>query len=259
VHWGYMATLILWSAGFALESLILFRFLWCRLVRHYPLFFGYMAIVAITNVALWPIYIYHPTSYKPAYWVAQFFSLITGFGVMLELVQKCLERYAGARRYATVVLVGMFAALFIYFAYPLLSAPAKFAGEHFSLLERDFRTVQAVTMAGLLAVIAYYRIDIGRNLRGILGGFGLYVGCTILSHELRGYLGSSFNAAWSAIQPWSYMVSLVIWAVALWIYEPAPPPEVPPDIDEDNYSGLARATKEELVGLRGRVGRADRP
>jgi hypothetical protein len=258
VHWGYMATFTLWSVGFALELLILVRFLWCRLVGRYPLFFGYIAIVGITSAALWPIYLYHPSAYKPAFWAAEFFTLLTGFGVMLELVQKCLERYAGARRYATIVLVSMFAALFAYFAYPLLAASTKFSTQHFSLLDRDFRAVQAVTIAGLLAVISYYRIDIGRNLRGILGGFGLYVGSTILSHELRGYLGSSFDAAWNLIQPWTYLISLVIWLLALWTYAPGPDPDEPPDLDDDDYSGLARTTREELVGLRAQVGREER-
>ncbi|MGH9746291.1 MAG: hypothetical protein ACRD59_09305 [Candidatus Acidiferrales bacterium] len=254
-----MASILLWAAGFALASLILFRLLKCGLVRHYPFFFAYMAIVWISTAILWPIYLYRPGSYKIAFWVLQFLSVLTGFGVLLEVLQKSLERYAGARRYATSILVGMFAIILGFFVYPLLVASSEFSARHFASSERDFRTVQAITVAGLLGVIYYYRIDVGKNLRGIVGGFGLYVGCTILSHAMRGYWGSSFDAAWRVIQPYTYLVSLVIWTTTLWSYAPVPPPEVPPDFDEDNYSGLARTTREEMVGLRTNVGRVERP
>jgi hypothetical protein len=139
----------------------------------------------------------------------------------------------------------------------MLGAPLASAGQHFAFFERDYRTVQALTIAGVLAVIYYYRIDVGKNLRGIIAGFGLYVGSTILSHALRAFAGSSFGQEWSIIQPYTYFVSLLIWAMTLWSYAPVPVPDVSPEPTR-SYEAFARGTKEELGAIRAQVGRAER-
>jgi hypothetical protein len=250
-----MADSILWAAGIALESLILLRFLKCRLFRHFPLFFVYMAVVWISTLVLLPLY--HASAYTNAFWALEFLGLLAGFGVLLELVQKSLEGYAGAKNFSTVVLAGMFAILFAYCIYKVAIAPPGTEYENFSDLERDFRAVQALAMAGFLVVISYYRIDVGKNLRGIASGFGLFVGSVVLSNALREYAGSSFNAAWEVIQPYTYFVALLIWVVALWSDAPAPPPDRTFESGGD-YEILARETKKRLSAIRAEVGRAER-
>jgi hypothetical protein len=128
----------------------------------------------------------------------------------------------------------------------------------FSDLERDFRAIQALTLGGVLVVISYYRIEVGRNVFGIIAGLGLYVGSTVLSHELKSYVGPAFNAAWSVIQPYTYLISLLIWVFTLWSYAPAADPKIPPDID-DGYGAFARQTQHTLGTLKAAVSRADRP
>jgi hypothetical protein len=251
-----MGASIIWMAGFALESVILLRFLTGRLYGRYPLFFAYMTLVWSSSVILLPIYRLYPAAYTNSFWVLQFLTVLAGFGVMLELVLKSFQNYPGAKGFATAVLVMMFAILCGYFSYKLLAAPSSAAGENFADLERDFRAVQAIVLSGALAVISYYRIDIGRNLKGIISGLGLYVGCTILSHALRGYVGPSFDRGWELIQPYSYFVALLIWLVALWSYAPVPVPETSSGLEHD-YEALARKTKERLGVIRTGVGRAE--
>jgi hypothetical protein len=256
VHRRYMGTWILWTAGLALELLILLRFLTCRLYRHYPLFFGYMALVCTSSVILWPIYRVHPAAYANSFWALQFLTLLAGFGVMLELVQKSFQNYPGAKAFATAVLVMMFAILCGYFSHKLLATRPSSAGESFSDLERDFRVLQVIVLAGILVVISYYRIDIGRNLKGIVSGFGLYVGSTILSQAIRTFAGPSFDRGWETIQPYTYFVALLIWAVALWSYAPVPVPQSSLGLEHD-YEALANGTKERLGAIRADVGRAE--
>jgi hypothetical protein len=250
-----MAASILWAAGIALESLILLRFLKCRLFRHFPLFFAYMALVWSSTLILLPLY--RSSAYANAYWALEFLALLAGFGVLLELIQKSFEGYAGAKRFSTAVLTAMFAVLFAYCIYKVAIAPPGTVYENFSDLERDFRAVQALALTGFLVVIAYYRIDVGKNLKGIVCGFGLFVGSIVLSNALRGYAGPSFNAAWNVIQPYTYFVALLIWVVALWSYAPAPAPDRTIESGGD-YEIFARETKKRLGVIRAEVGRAER-
>ena len=219
-----MATSLLWMAGIALELVILFRFLKCRLFAHYPFFFAYLVIVCFFSVALWPIYHSHSALYPPFFWMNQFLNLLAAFGVLFEIVRRSFERYPGARKFATTVLVMMFAILCGYFVFRLLPSSRNSLRRLFRSLENDFRVIQALTLCGVLIVISYYRIDVGRNLLGIMAGLGLYVGSTIVSHQLRSYVGPAFNAGWDAIQPYTYLTSLFIWTFALWSYAPAAAP-----------------------------------
>ena len=251
-----MGTSLLWIAGVALESVILLRFLKRRLYAHYPFFFVYLVVVWSGEIALWLIYRYHFASYSRFFWADQFLALLAGFGVLFEIVRKSFQRYPGARTFATSVLAIMLAVLCGYFVFRLL--PSSVIVHGFSDLERDFRAIQALTLGGVLVVISYYRIEVGRNLFGIIAGLGLYVGSTVLSHELKSYVGPAFNAAWSVIQPYTYLISLLIWVFTLWSYAPAADPKIPPDID-DGYGAFARQTQHTLGTLKAAVSRADRP
>ncbi|MGA8144008.1 MAG: hypothetical protein WB987_08990 [Candidatus Acidiferrales bacterium] len=252
-----MAASLLWMIGLVLESVILVRFLKCKLFTHYPFFFVYMALVWSSSISLWPIYHFYFSAYPNFFWAKQFLTLLAGFGVLLEIVQKSFEKYPGAKAFATAVLVGMFVILFGYFAFRLPAAPLVSSGENLSDVERDFRAVQAIALAGVLGVIFYYRVDIGRNLRGIISGFGLYVGSVILSRALRGYAGPSLDREWSIVQPYMYLVCLMIWTAALWSYAPAQAPETPPGSDGE-YGAFARRTKELLGTMRSDVGKVER-
>jgi hypothetical protein len=252
-----MAASLLWIAGIVLELVILFRFLKCRLFAHYPFFFAYMAIVCFFSMVLWPIYHSHSALYPQFFWMNQFLNLLAGFGVLFEIVRTSFQSYPGARKFGTTVLVMMFAILCGYFVLRLLpSAPTPYQG--FSGLEKDFRVVQALTLCGVLVVISYYRIEVGRNLLGIITGLGLYVGSTILSHELRSHVGPAFNAGWDAIQPYTYLTSLFIWTFALWSYAPGAAPEIPPEID-GGYEAFARRTQQALGTMKAAVSKVDRP
>lgn len=249
-----MGIWILWAAGIGLESVILLRFLKRKLYKHYPLYFAYMLLVWSSSLILLPIFRFIPEAYANPFWFFQYLTLLAGFGVMLELVQKSFQNYPGAKGFGTVLLVLMFAILCGYFCYKLLASPALSGGENFAELERDFRTLQAIVLSGMLGVVSYYGIDLGRNLKGIISGLGLYVGCTILSHSLRGYAGSSFDRGWHAIQPYTYFVALLIWVVALWTYAPVPVPDGPSGLEHD-YEVLARGTKERLGAIRTDIGK----
>ena len=66
------------------------------------------------------------------------------------------------------------------------------------MIERDVRTVQAIFLFMILAVISYYRIPIGKNLKGMISGYGLYIVTSLFTLAIRAYAGPRFNSSWNS-------------------------------------------------------------
>ncbi len=115
-------------------------------------------------------------------------------------------------------------------------------------LERDLRIAQAIVLMTILFLTGYYGIEIGKNIKGMILGFGVYVGASVLSLTIRLLVGPRFDSAWQVIQSSSYFVALSIWAVALWSYE-AEPAAGPPSISGGEYQILAGRTQRVLGSI----------
>lgn len=254
-----MLTLIIWWAGILLEALILLRGLQRNLIKRYALFYAYLAWVFLIDVS--SLVVSRLGGFSDAslfWWGTQFLSLLIGYGVILEILNRTLEPYGGAERFARIVVLGIFAAVFSFVMYQSFTSPAWSPAATNAELERDLRTVQAFLLAGILSVAFYYGIEIGKNLKGIIFGYGLFIGTSVINLALRSYAGSRFDAVWKFTQPISYLISLLVWAVCLWSYHPNPVPERTPRIDSE-YEVLALRTKEMLGSMRSYLGKAARP
>src|SRR5207245_7127044 len=91
-------------------------------------------------------------------------------------------------------------------------------------LERLLRTVQSFAILALVVLFLFYAIPFGRNLRGILLGYGLFVGESIVWLTFVSSGGDRFREIWSYIHPASYLAVLGVWAVHTWSYAPNPVP-----------------------------------
>ncbi|HEX4001897.1 MAG TPA: hypothetical protein VHX36_04570 [Candidatus Acidoferrales bacterium] len=248
-----MWSLIVWQLSLALRAIILIRGFSTKALRKFPYFYVY-----ILSAVLGDLFVYWTwksasqnklEAYQHSYWIAQFLTLLIGCGIVLEIFKHILAPYPGADKFATAVVLGSFAAIFCVAIIYQLVAPGGSAvqGTTF-VLERDVRTVQAVFLFGILAVISYYRIPIGRNLKGMISGYGIYIVTSLFTLAARAYAGPRFNSTWNVIQPFSFDLSLVIWAVALWSYQPNPAPDPAVPLEED-YEALARKTKRTLASV----------
>jgi len=124
-------------------------------------------------------------------------------------------------------------------------------------LERDLRSVQAMFLFGLLGVISYYRIAIGKNMKGMILAYGLYIATSLASLAVRSY-AYSFDAAWNTIEPFSYLVSVSIWLTALWSYHPSPVPALAIRLETD-YEDLVSRTQTMMGAVRSHFAKAARP
>ncbi|MGB7311173.1 MAG: hypothetical protein WBC67_19080 [Candidatus Acidiferrales bacterium] len=258
-----MWSLIVWQLALGLRVVILFRGFRAKALRRFPFFYVYTFCALAGDLFVYWTWKWasetKPEAYQHAYWIAQFLTLLIGCGIVLEIFRHILAPYPGADKFATAVALVSFAAIFCFAIVYQLLAPDRSAlrGTTF-VLERDVRTVQALFLFGILAVISYYRIPIGKNLKGMITGYGLYIVTSLFTLAARAYAGPRFNSAWNVIQPFSFDLSLTIWLIALWSYQPNPAPDPAVPLEED-YEALARRTKRTLASMRSHLTKTARP
>lgn len=250
--------LVWWWAGLLLEPVILIRSLWTRMFKWYPIFYLYMLCVFVVSAAL---YIgtsrNHPEFYIRWYWPTQLVTLVIGYAVIVDVLQKSLHAYPGADRAARNVGFAIFFVVFLWFAVLYAWGPHWPLSRVVTRLERDLRFVEALFLATTIVAVRYYRIELGRNLKGLAAGMSLYVGVSMICLALFNFFGHRFDFTWQNLQSGSYTVAMGIWTYALWNY--APNPTIPPDDSSAGYSALADQTRAKLKALGRHLGGKEQP
>jgi len=244
------------GAGIAVELSLLVRALRVRLVPRYYFFYTYITSVMIGSAILMTILLRMPALYQKWYWPLQLATLVTGYGILLEILNHVLAPYPGAERFARISGLVAFGAILCFAMIAPRVIPQLSPGTVIEF-ERDLRSVQALFIFGLLALIFYYGIPIGKNMKGMVFGYGLYIFTILVSLALRSFAGASFTTIWSVVQPMTFDVSLVIWLVALWSYCPNPVPSPTIHLEED-YEALVTRTKSVIGHIRTYLGKAAR-
>jgi hypothetical protein len=252
-----MLTLAIWWLAMFLEGTILFRGAARKMAPKYPLFYAYLAVVLAVDLARYSVLRFQPSAWTTFYWSTQLLSVFVGYAVILEILKQALDPYRGAERVCRYLVLGVFAAVFAFVGFRSIAgsnwSPAATTLE----FERDLRAVQVLVLMAILFVIFYFRIAIGRNLKGIILGYGLFIGMSVMNLALRSYVGIRFDAIWELVMSYSYVASLVVWTVALWTYQPNPGVDSSPRSGPD-YDGLASSTRGALDAMRSHLGRGAR-
>lgn len=244
---------LIWCACISLEIVLLLRSI-PFLFRRFPIFYSYIACVLIQDLIAIPIYRNLPGAYATFYWTSTILMAILGYLLILEIYGRSLEKFAGAARLVRIVLL---VAFFLVVARALIAlfggSPARLA-PFAAFLERDLRTLQAILLAALLGIFTFYRIPTGRNLRGIMAGYTLYVGVRVL--ELTAYteLGRADALFVSKLEPFSYLICLGIWTTALWSRSSEPDVETAPHVERGGEQ-LAGVTRSKLLRARAYLAR----
>jgi hypothetical protein len=245
-----MLSLIIWRVAILLEALLLFRGFRAKLLGKYSTFYAYVLVMFLADGLLYPLYFASSKSYDKWSWYGGFIILFVGCGVVLEIFRHVFSPYPGAEKLARIGGLGIIGAIICFaIVYPIWAPSVSVARATFLRVQRDFLFAQAVLLLGLLQIISYYGISMGRNLKGMILGYGQCVGTTLITIALRSYAGLRFQPAWSLIQQVSYLAALAIWLVALWSYCADSPPEgtIGPEAD---YEALAARTRD-MMGTAG--------
>ena len=223
--------------------LLLYRAVAGRTWKVYPLFYSNTALVLLTTIVGLSVKWANDGTYRAYYWVMECISLLLGAGVTWEIHKKILAYYPGVRRLALMLLS-------IIFALVLFVSAAGHGDGRFSLvvLERDLKTVQAIVLLILFALVAYYAIPLGKNVRGIAIGYVFAVATSVLNLSLRYYIGKPFYPVWMYGRAIEYLAALAIWCTMLWSYQPDP---APPNEDiERDYEWVSGQAMQAMVRLR---------
>jgi hypothetical protein len=205
-------------AGLALEGLILGRGIQARLFLKYPFFYFHVLVLFVVQFPIFAVYFWYPAAYPRVYWFCQFLTMVTGCGVIVEIIRRALAHpgMTAIRRTASALLALMIGGFIT--AYFLAVGLARSGAN--GTIERDFRTSQALLLVGILLVVFHYGLPVGRNIRGMFVGYGLYITCSLITLALMLYGRMPSRSGWNFVQPLSCIAELTIWAITLWTYNP---------------------------------------
>jgi hypothetical protein len=240
-------TQIVWLGGLLIEVVILVRSVLGRSLAKFPLFYLYIASVFAASMALYVIAIVRPPLHG-LYWPKQYVTLFLGCGVIFEVSRHVFAQRVTLDRVARWSMLVTFGAIFSSVAIQAFALPHWNVTTNTADLERDLRIAQAIVLMTILFLTGYYGIGIGKNIKGMILGFGIYVGASVFSLTLRLFVGTRFDPAFGVIQSTAYFVALSIWMVALWSYEPEPVEKLP-SISGGEYQMLAGRTREVLGSI----------
>jgi hypothetical protein len=252
-----MLGLIIWWSGIGLETFLLVRGFVGKLWARYPVFYMYVSFVWLQSLLRFSIYHSRPQYYSAIYWITEGIGVLAGCGVVFEIYRVGLAAYPGAARMARNLLGFVFVLAFTRAIVDTWNDPRWWLIASTMDLERLLRTVQSLAILALVLLFLFYAIPFGRNLRGILLGYGLFVGLSVIQLTFVTDSGSRFHKFWSYTSPGSYLFVLGLWAVHLWSHLPNPEPKRAVRLEEQ-YQRAAAATVQRLRAARGYLGKAVR-
>ncbi|MGH9572308.1 MAG: hypothetical protein ACRD40_02095 [Candidatus Acidiferrales bacterium] len=226
------------------------------MLRSYPYFYTYIGTSFVVTAISYFVLLEYPASYATVFWPFEFLSLFVGCGLVLEIFGHVLDAYPGADKVAKALCAIVFAILFLVGLFYLFGSSSAALANSEVELERNVRAAQILFFLGIVGTIFYYGIALGRNMRGMIYGYGVYLAASVISLALRLYYHARVDAL-RTFRPIAFDLSLLTWLIALWSYEPNPAPPVDPP-DEPGYEALASLTKAQIEAMRSHIGRPTR-
>jgi len=249
---------LIWSTAITLEVVILLRGALTGLLKKYPLFFTYIACVLLAEIIGLLTRAWAPRLYEPLYWPADLATILASYAVMVEIFRWSTRHKPGIRRLTQRALLTVFAITVAYTASNFVNGKFSSASRAVAALGRDLRYVEAAVLLLMLWLLLRYRIPLGRNLRGLLIGYFLWVSINVVNLALWFVPGNEFSNLLRGLLPTTYVLTLGVWCVALWsVYkERTQPAET--KIERD-YELLAAKTQGVLARTSTRLVRIMRP
>jgi hypothetical protein len=247
-----------WWGTNVLEGLLLFRAVWGRFARKYPAFYLYLSYVLFESSLRFYFYVFKPDLYSRVYWSSQFISVTIGCCIIWEIFRQVLTGYPGAARIGRICLLTIFVLVLAKVFLNALEGSVPSLVKTLADLELYLRVIQAGLLMTIVSLVAYYAIPTGRNIKGMILGYGFFIAMTLIHLALRSYLGDAFQPIWQHLGWVSYSVALVIWCATLWSYHPSPQPSLGIGLDRD-YQRLALRTARLLAQVRADLVKVIRP
>jgi hypothetical protein len=209
--------------GVLVEGLLLWRLARRRLWSRYPYFSAFVVYDIVRTIFLLHAAYYQREWFAAAYWRTEIVSGFLRFLVIWEVLRSVFPRNSVLRKLTwrvaaslmlfllpSVVALSYDQALFEHYLYPYLSP----------VLEQYISLLQAIFLLVPVAVAVFYGTALGRNLRGLVFGFGTYLSvCAANFASLQAWPG--FFPVWRFLFPLTYIGMTAVWLWAFWEYAPS--------------------------------------
>jgi hypothetical protein len=214
---------------FPYSAILLEGLLLWRLIRHgqcirYPHVTLFVAFDLLSNIVLFLIDRSRPAWFADAYWRIASISLFLRFLVNWEFFRGVFPRRStlhdiASRIVVTVVLSTLPAIGFLGWKQ---ASSLPYVYLHFSpAVEQYVSLGQAVLLLAAAAIAWYYRIPLGKNLRGLSLGFGIFLLLRVVNFaSLQVFRG--FGSYWRVLTPMTFIGMVAIWLWAFWQFAPSP-------------------------------------
>ena len=209
----HLVSAILWFVPLALQAAIAFVMLWRGLVKVFPVFFSYLALVAARDVLLLLL----PNTgnrYSVVFWWGDAAAILLSLGVIVETLWHLFRPYPFLRfvfRWFWIVAVIATAS-----ALSLLrtSSPsgADRVLELIILIERSARVLQVCLLIVLISLMSRLGLTWQHYSLGITAGFGMYSALDLALLEFRAHPHSVKYAAFALLGSGAYNLAVITWA-----------------------------------------------
>ena len=211
------------GVGVTLEGVLLWRLTKLRLER-YPYLSGFVFYDFVRCFILFAVSHFQWERYGMTYWSTEIVSVFLRFLVIWEVARSLFSRNSVIQRLAWKMLITMEVVLLpallalgwsqaslVHYLYKIVSP----------IFEQYLSLGQALLLLTLAAVARYYGVPLGRNMRGLIFGFGTYLSlCAINFASLQVFRG--FLRYWQLLCPVTFVAMIVVWLWAFWEYTPSP-------------------------------------
>lgn len=245
----------IWWLNMALEALVLVRGVRGRSVSGYRVFYSYVLFVLLQSLLRFYLYQSGSPVYPSVYWSTEFLAVLLGCAVTFEIYRVGLRAYPGTARMARNILCIIFVLAATKAFVEASNDPRWWPIATSTDLELALRIVQAGSIGALVLLFLIYKVPFGRNLRGIVLGYGLFLSLNVIQVAFISTQGVRYLAFWSYVQSFAYLLVLAIWISHLWSYQQESLPETTVRLELE-YQRLAAATRQRLRDARGYVGKA---
>ncbi len=225
-----------------MEALLLARASREKLLERYPLFYSYIGCVLFIEFLRFYWYKAQPDSYQTVYWYTEFLTVVAGYGVISEIYKRSLEHHPGVARRAQKILLAALAVTSVEVVADTFRGPSGSWAHAIAKLGRDLRYVELALWVVILALFSLYRIPAGRNLKGLISGYGFFITVRVVNLALVFQPVNRLSWVAPRLPSLTYLITLTIWCAALWsrFPEPGPPPE---DLIERDYRIVEMRTR----------------
>jgi hypothetical protein len=246
---------LIWWATAALEVVLLVRGVRGDWAPRYRIFYGYILFVLAQSSLRFVVYHSNPLLYPYIYWLTEFLAVLIGCGVTFEIYRVGLSAFPGTARMARNVLGIVFVLATTKALVDAPNYPRWWPMVTSTKLELALRVVQAASIGMLVLLFLVYKVPFGKNLRGIVLGYGLFVSLSVIQFAFISVQGERLIAFWSSVQSLAYLLVLGIWVTHLWSYRKELEPGASVRL-EVQYQRAAAATRQRLREARGYLGKA---